>query len=391
MAGTRLQTAVAFASVFALLLSPSVCAFLRPPPWAPPECTRAVQVQPGGPCRTGWQAPMHSYFDAVAMLGTREMNGVAGGNDDSGMASLFHCIKVEGAKVSCDSPWIVEMGPREEIVRQESDGEKETQRVFVLPGPTRACAQISSGLRQHVYTQDISRDEGGTGHTATNAGLALAALVTDPRSDWYEDLNGRRVLELGCGQGLTGLSIAAAFPQAQVEMTDANPAVIKNVRAAVEAQNLSNVVVSRMDWNSALDPAVPTAALTASSWLPDLIVAADCIYHKIPAAFTATCLRFLEASSKPTLLLVCPEHFRPGVPMALERLQKVADRQLQTSPACLVTHAQQGQLPPQAQAEGSRWRRVRVDPEGSELILQLVERSKCESELLLARSVISSR
>ena len=328
MAGTRLQTAVAFASVFALLLSPPAFAFLRPPPWAPRECTRAVQVRPGGSCRTGWQAPRHTSFDAVAMLGTREMNGVAGGNDDSGMASLLHCIKVGDAEVSCDSPWIVEMGPREEIVRQESDGERETQRVFVLPGPTRACAQISSGLGQHVYTQDISRDEGGTGHTATNAGLALAALVTDPRSDWYEDLNGRRVLELGCGQGLTGLSIAAAFPLAQVEMTDANPAVIRNVRAAVEAQNLSNVVVSRMDWNSALDPSgeclssytrkrrhtpmhahantltfilslthirlpiVPTSALTASSWLPDLIVAADCIYHKIPAAFTATCLRF---------------------------------------------------------------------------------------------------
>ena len=43
-------------------------------------------------------------------------------------------------------------------------------------------------------------------------------------------------------------------------------------------------------------------------------------------------------------------HTRPGVPVALERLQKVADRQLQTSPACLITHAQQGQLPPQAQA-----------------------------------------
>jgi len=55
-----------------------------------------------------------------------------------------------------------------------------------------------------VMTQDLSRTEGGLGHTASDSGVALAALLTDSRLEWYQDLNGKHVFELGSGPGVTG-------------------------------------------------------------------------------------------------------------------------------------------------------------------------------------------
>ncbi len=137
-----------------------------------------------------------------------------------------------------------------------------------------------------VRTQDVSRTDGGLGHTVTDSGVAFAAMLTDPRSAWYQDLNGKTVLELGCGPGLTGLAVAATFPQASVHLTDCNPAILRNLRRTVADQGLDNVVVSELDWHDALDPSSSRALPllggegTGASKTPDLIVASGnvCMY-----------------------------------------------------------------------------------------------------------------
>mmetsp|Transcript_35041 Transcript_35041/g.56606 ORF Transcript_35041/g.56606 Transcript_35041/m.56606 type:complete len:80 (-) Transcript_35041:1945-2184(-) len=70
------------------------------------------------------------------------------------------------------------------------------KRAFVLP-------DVQNVHSNRVMTQDISRTEGGLGHTVSDSGVALAALLTDSRSEWYQDLNGKHVLELGSGPGVT--------------------------------------------------------------------------------------------------------------------------------------------------------------------------------------------
>ena len=76
-------------------------------------------------------------------------------------------------------------------------------------------------------------------------------------------------------------------------------------------------MASRLDWNDCLQPAFAPAL--ASSSPPDLVIAADCIYHQIPAAFTATALHFMEKPWRPQLVLVSPNDWRPGIALVMMR------------------------------------------------------------------------
>jgi len=109
------------------------------------------------------------------------------------VARLYHCVEA----ATGGQPWIVKIGPSSDSIRQTSDGEMGAKRAFVLP-------DVQNVHSNRVMTQDISRTEGGLGHTVSDSGVALAALLTDSRSEWYQDLNGKHVLELGSGPGVTG-------------------------------------------------------------------------------------------------------------------------------------------------------------------------------------------
>jgi len=244
----------------------------------------------------------------------------------------------------------------EDMIRQTCDGERQRRRLFLLPGarpPSEAqdgrkgAWNDGAGLKQ-VETQDISRTDGGLGHTVADSAVALAGLLTDPRSEWYTDLNGKSILELGCGAGLAGLAIAAAFPAAFVQVTDCNPAIVDHVARLAAAQGLANVRASVLDWNEALQPGFRWPRV-------DVVVAADCIYHQIPAAFTATALHFLKAPADGSLaqpsaqlFLVSPHgHTRPGTTLVLDRLRHERGKRLQCRRASLVTyHGRAGQHPP---------------------------------------------
>jgi len=84
-------------------------------------------------------------------------------------------------------------------------------------------------------------------------------------------IEGRSVVEVGCGMGLTGLT-AARLGAAQVLATDCDPRVLDLVKASAELngfqERFSTAVV---DWK---DPSGWPAAGTA-----DLILGADVLYH----------------------------------------------------------------------------------------------------------------
>lgn len=240
------------------------------------------------------------------------------------------------------------------MIRQTCDGERQRDRLFLLPGakpPLEAQDDWQgawgdgSGLKQ-VKTQDISRTDGGLGHTVADSAVALAGLLTDPRSDWYTHLDGKRILELGCGAGLAGFAVAAAFPAALVHVTDCNPAIVDHVARLAAEQGLANVRASALDWNEALRPGFRWPRV-------DVVIAADCIYHQIPSAFTATALHFLKAPASPEqppaqLFMVSPHgDSRPGTALVLDRLRQEPGTTLECSTATLLTyHGRAGQREP---------------------------------------------
>lgn len=83
----------------------------------------------------------------------------------------------------------------------------------------------------------------------------------------HDELDGARVLELGCGLGLP--SLAAARAGARVLATDLSPAAVALTRVNAERNGLA-VDVAVADW------AVPDVLVDAGPW--DLVVAADVLY-----------------------------------------------------------------------------------------------------------------
>jgi predicted nicotinamide N-methyase len=95
------------------------------------------------------------------------------------------------------------------------------------------------------------------------SGLALARVVR------RRDLEGLRVLELGCGLGLP--SIVAALGGARVLATDWSPEALE-VAAANAARNRADVETALVSWAGA-EPLV-----RAAPW--DLVLGADLLYER---------------------------------------------------------------------------------------------------------------
>ena len=98
----------------------------------------------------------------------------------------------------------------------------------------------------------------------------------------------RRVLELGSGTGLFGISFATLFSNSSVKLTDL-PEIIPNLALNVEgnayltAQNNSTISAEELDWN--ICP--PLSSARPASAIYDIILAADPIYSPFhPALLT---------------------------------------------------------------------------------------------------------
>lgn len=110
----------------------------------------------------------------------------------------------------------------------------------------------------------------GTGHTVWDGAVMLAKHL-EAR---YPSLAGKRVLEVGCGPGLAGMT-AAALGADEVILTDL-PYALENVRAAVTRNALAfrggRVTVGVLDWLR------PDTCDIAGVRDADLIVASDVVW-----------------------------------------------------------------------------------------------------------------
>jgi 16S rRNA (guanine1207-N2)-methyltransferase len=73
--------------------------------------------------------------------------------------------------------------------------------------------------------------------------------------------DGEAVLDLGCGCGVVGVTIAKAYPNSQITMCDFNKRAIKMARINVKDQNLQNAKVKHSDKYSKIEGTFDTIIL----------------------------------------------------------------------------------------------------------------------------------
>ncbi|KAL3120350.1 hypothetical protein niasHT_001163 [Heterodera trifolii] len=181
-----------------------------------------------------------------------------------------------------------------------SDSEDGQHECFFRIFPNLFDSDLSKApyilLKQRV--QHISN--GTTGLSCWGASFVLANFLTNsPHSVAFSNVS--HALELGAGCGLVGISFAASNASAKVTLSDAHPAVLRQLRENValnfdcSRSSQSLVSVERLDWTDFERRTLPKDA--------ELIIAADVIFD--PSLFPpfAQLLR----------LLLCAESVPGGV------------------------------------------------------------------------------
>ena len=117
----------------------------------------------------------------------------------------------------------------------------------------------------------------GAGDIVWPSAIALARLVTHCPSF----VQGRTVVELGCGLGLAGQAAAMAGA-ARVVLTDADEDALSRARQAAELNGLGGDIIStaRLDWNGGAAAARDALESAAGGAPVDVVLGADILYDE---------------------------------------------------------------------------------------------------------------
>src|SRR4051812_26521029 len=133
-----------------------------------------------------------------------------------------------------------------------------------------------------------------------DAACLIRGLAPPPRRD------GRfRYCELGCGQGLTALVLAAANPRAEIVAVDFNPAHIARASDLAAEAGLGNVRFIEAGFADLTGPGAPD--------LPDFdYIALHGVYSWVSPANRQAIVRFAERRLAPGGLLYVSYNAMPG-------------------------------------------------------------------------------
>ena len=174
--------------------------------------------------------------------------------------------------------WRVRVTPRQE----QRDSEKEA--FLALPG--RAYTE-STGYRignSYLQIQERPNQQDSTAFTVWDGGILLADYL---QAVPEETVRGKRVLELGSGLGLAGLTAAVLGAKCVLltDLPDVIPLLSQNAmtnRMMWQAAGCSNVTCAALDWFNPNPLPVPldtegnASASFPGSW--DVILLADCVW-----------------------------------------------------------------------------------------------------------------
>eukprot|EP00403_Amphidinium_massartii_P013855 CAMPEP_0178410828 /NCGR_PEP_ID=MMETSP0689_2-20121128/21184_1 /TAXON_ID=160604 /ORGANISM="Amphidinium massartii, Strain CS-259" /LENGTH=228 /DNA_ID=CAMNT_0020032023 /DNA_START=158 /DNA_END=840 /DNA_ORIENTATION=+ len=165
--------------------------------------------------------------------------------------------------------------------------------VEVVEGRALRIKSAFGALRSEDV-DEASKDGDRTGATIWPGGLDLARTVAARNGELVKN---RRVLELGCGTGVVGISAALAGAKS-VTLTDANPELLRladlNVRSNVPLAQQDSLQVERLRWGNAED---------MDKWgrqedLFDVVLGSDVAYEpEALPALLSTIRRMLRQSS----------------------------------------------------------------------------------------------
>jgi hypothetical protein len=194
-------------------------------------------------------------------------------------------------------------------------GRQEDAGVFVVKVRELAMASSDSDT---ILGQDNPADD------TTGLGIWAASLVC---AQWMYDqcTNGtfkeRRVLELGSGCGLPGLTVAAAANAAKVYLTDFNTKTVDNLKYNVKLNDLTTVQVLNMNWQD------------ESTWPAekmDFIIGSDLIYQESMAILLVQTVKRLLDPAKGKFCYVAPDTGRNGqeefLTLALQNFHLLSER-----------------------------------------------------------------
>jgi len=102
--------------------------------------------------------------------------------------------------------------------------------------------------------------------------------------------NRLRVLELGCGTGISGLTVAKLFPNTtHVTLTDSEPALWPILRQSIESNGVQkHTTIHGLDWrdpSTFLRPQSRATTAKCNDNLFDLVIAADVLYSGMDKLF----------------------------------------------------------------------------------------------------------
>lgn len=177
------------------------------------------------------------------------------------------------------------------------EAERKVQRRLVPLSnrPLRIWEETGESIARHIW-------DAGVGLAAFFDKIvamqleSLPLLVSTLSSASYRKLN---VLELGCGCGIVGITLAQLIPDCHVWMTDlpeARDIAQKNI-AAMSLAMASSARFETLDWDKPLTPAVEHQVF-------DMIVASDCTYNPDTSpALVKTLLALVARSPKAIVVL----------------------------------------------------------------------------------------
>ena len=199
---------------------------------------------------------------------------------------------------------------------------------------TTRTFEPAAGCEVCVRCTDSFGGGAETGCKLWPAALLLSAWLMETRAE----LAGLRVLELGAGPGLPGLSVAAAAEPSRVFLTDFNPPTLSNLQHNVSllpASAAGRVRVGSLDWYAPNDGLVGMGEGCEGCGLADLVLAADCIYAPELVQPLVRTLRALlggdtggDAATRP-----------PSPRRALVASERRSEETWQLFEAALTTHA----------------------------------------------------
>lgn len=189
----------------------------------------------------------------------------------------------------------------------------------------------------HIASSSDMVASGTTGLFLWEGSVAFLALLHQD-VDFKSHFTGKRVLELGCGAGLAGISVSVLALPSQVLLTDVELVLNSTTIENVERNNCTSAECRVLDWTD-------KQTLHELSADFDVLIGCDLVYDPEIVQYLLAALKSLMSSSVQEAFLLCtlrnPRTYQTFIDEAAKFCQvNVSQVNISTSnPVCLLNPA----------------------------------------------------